>query len=93
MLVNSAEHAAFVADAARGVVGPENVSTTPRPEDGQRGFRRHAAGRPGAYFWLGHAGSTPVHNPGFVLDDGILPVGASVFARLVEARLPLGAAA
>ena len=37
---------------------------------------------PGAYFWLGHAGSTPVHNPGFVLDDEILPVGASLFARL-----------
>jgi hippurate hydrolase len=48
---------------------------------------------PGAYFWLGHAGSTPVHNPGFVLDDGILPVGASLFARLVETRMPIGASA
>jgi hippurate hydrolase len=46
---------------------------------------------PGAYFWLGHAGSTPVHNPGFVLDDAILPVGASLFARLIETRMPTGA--
>ena len=42
---------------------------------------------PGAYAWVGHAGNVPVHNPGFVLDDGILPVGASLLARLVETRL------
>jgi hippurate hydrolase len=32
----------------------------------------------------------PLHNPGFVLDDKILPVGASMFARLIETRLPVG---
>ena len=37
--------------------------------------------------WVGHAGNVPVHNPGFVLDDGILPIGASLLARLVETRL------
>jgi hypothetical protein len=31
----------------------------------------------------------PVHNPGFILDDAILPVGASLFARIIETRLPL----
>ena len=93
VLVNSAEHSAFVADVARGVVGTENVSTTPKPKMGSEDFADMLHAVPGAYFWLGHAGSTPVHNPGFVLDDGILPVGASVFARLIEARLPLGAAA
>jgi metal-dependent amidase/aminoacylase/carboxypeptidase family protein len=78
---------------ARGVVGPENVLTTPRPKMGSEDFADMLQAIPGAYFWLGHAGSMPVHNPGFVLDDGILPVGASLFARLIEARLPLGAAA
>ena len=43
---------------------------------------------PGAYFWIGHDGSVPVHNPGFVLDDKILPIGASMFARIIETRLP-----
>jgi hippurate hydrolase len=42
---------------------------------------------PGVYCTVGHAGSVPVHNPGFVLDDGILPVGASLLARIVERRL------
>jgi hippurate hydrolase len=32
-----------------------------------------------------------VHNPGYILDDKILPIGASVFARIIEARLPISA--
>jgi hypothetical protein len=39
------------------------------------------------YCTIGHAGSVPVHNPGFVLDDGILTVGASLLARIAERRL------
>ncbi|MHC2823533.1 metal-dependent amidase/aminoacylase/carboxypeptidase family protein [Bradyrhizobium huanghuaihaiense] len=38
----------------------------------------------------GHDGSVPVHNPGFVLDDKILPIGASMFARIIETRMPAG---
>ena len=45
---------------------------------------------PGAYFVIGHDGSMPVHNPGYILDDKILPVGASMFARIIETRLPVG---
>ncbi|XDB00398.1 M20 aminoacylase family protein (plasmid) [Sulfitobacter sp. LCG007] len=41
---------------------------------------------PGAFFNLGHHGDVPLHNPGFIFDDSILPVGASIFARLVERR-------
>ncbi|MEZ5778560.1 MAG: M20 aminoacylase family protein [Paracoccaceae bacterium] len=41
---------------------------------------------PGAFFNLGHGGTVPLHNPGFMFDDTILPVGASVLARLVETR-------
>ncbi|MEF2070311.1 M20 aminoacylase family protein [Consotaella aegiceratis] len=41
---------------------------------------------PGAFCNLGHGGTVPLHNPGFILDDAILPVGASLLARLVEQR-------
>ena len=41
---------------------------------------------PGAYFTLGHSGTVPLHNPGFIFDDAILPTGASLFARIVETR-------
>ena len=29
----------------------------------------------------------PLHNPGFTLDEGILPVGASIYARVIERQL------
>ncbi len=41
---------------------------------------------PGAYCTVGHSGSVPLHNPGFVLDDAMLPLGAALLARMVEAR-------
>ncbi len=45
---------------------------------------------PGAYCTIGHAGSVPLHNPGFVFDDEVLPLGSAIMARMVETR---GAAA
>jgi amidohydrolase len=91
VLVNSAPHAEIVAEVAREVVGAANVSTEVKPKMGSEDFADMLQAVPGAYFWLGHAGSTPVHNPAFVLDDAILPVGASLFARLIETRLPKSA--
>jgi len=44
---------------------------------------------PGAYCTLGHKGTVPLHNPAFIFDDDMLPVGASIMARIVERRLPL----
>jgi amidohydrolase len=41
---------------------------------------------PGAYCTIGHGGSLPLHNPGFVLDDEMLPLGSAILARMVEAR-------
>lgn len=41
---------------------------------------------PGAFFNLGHKGEVPLHNPGFLFDDDILPVGASIFAQVVTRR-------
>lgn len=91
VLVNHEEHSLAVADIARGVVGKDNVSTAARPKMGSEDFADMLHAVPGAYFWLGHDGSVPVHNPGYVLDDKILPVGASIFSRLIETRMPLSA--
>ncbi len=91
VLVNHEEHALAVADIACGVVGKDNVSTAARPKMGSEDFADMLHAVPGAYFWLGHDGSVPVHNPGYVLDDKILPIGASIFSRLIETRMPLSA--
>jgi hippurate hydrolase len=89
VLENHEEQSRAVAKVASEIVGAENVSMTPQPKMGSEDFADMLRAVPGAYFWLGHEGSVPVHNPGFILDDAILPVGASLFARIIETRLPL----
>ena len=89
VLENHEEQSRAVAKVANEIVGPENVSMTPQPKMGSEDFADMLRAVPGAYFWLGHEGSVPVHNPGFILDDAILPLGASLFARIIETRLPL----
>ena len=46
---------------------------------------------PGAYINIGNGdtkGSCPVHNPGYDFNDAALPLGASLYARIVEKKLP-----
>jgi hippurate hydrolase len=88
VLENSEEHAVALAEVAREVVGEDKVLTAPRPMMGSEDFADMLRAVPGAYCWLGHSGDVPLHNPGFVFDDTILSTGASLFARLVETRLP-----
>jgi hippurate hydrolase len=90
VLVNQQEQSDYVAEVARSVVGADNVITRSQPKMGSEDFADMLHAVPGAYFWIGHDGDVPVHNPGYVLDDKILPIGASMFARLVETRLPVG---
>lgn len=89
VLINHEEQSSFVADVAREVVGSDNVLMASIPKMGSEDFADMLLAVPGAYFWLGHEGTVPLHNPGFILDDGILPVGASLFSRIIEARMPL----
>jgi hippurate hydrolase len=47
--------------------------------------------RPGAFINIGIAsavGSYPVHNPRYDFNDAALPIIISLFARLVEKKLP-----
>ncbi|MEH2476073.1 amidohydrolase [Nitrobacteraceae bacterium AZCC 2161] len=91
VLVNQEEQAKVVEEVARTVVGDKNVFTKSRPKMGSEDFADMLHAVPGAYFWLGQEGSVPVHNPGYYLDDKILPIGASMFARIIETRLPVAA--
>ncbi|KZD21975.1 M20 aminoacylase family protein [Tardiphaga robiniae] len=89
VLVNQEEHSKAVEDVARTIVGDANVITRAKPKMGSEDFADMLHAVPGAYFWVGQEGSVPVHNPGYYLDDKILPIGASMFARIVETRLPV----
>jgi hippurate hydrolase len=91
VLVNSPEHTEMVADVARTVVDPAKVMTLPVRPMASEDFADMLMAVPGSYFFVGQENSVPLHNPGFMLDDKILPVGASMFARIIETRLPVAA--
>ena len=93
VLLNDPDLTDAWAQAAADVVGEQQVDTDSAPFTGSEDFADMLHQVPGAYGNLGHAGTVPLHNPGFILDPGILPVGASIYARLIERRLPLGNAA
>ena len=89
VLVNDDALSDAYVEAAADVVGRENVSDQIAPATGSEDFADMLKIVPGAYCRVGHAGTMPLHNPGFVLDPDLLPVGASIMARLIERRMPL----
>ncbi len=78
------------AEAAREIVGDARIDTEPRPKMASEDFADMLRAVPGAYFWLGQTPGPAVHNPGYVFDDGILPIGASLLARIAERQLAGG---
>ena len=87
VLENAPAPTAYLTEVAEEIVGREGVLTEPKPVTGSEDFADMLLSVPGAYCWVGHGGDVPVHNPGFILDDAILPIGSSLLARIVEKRL------
>ncbi len=77
-------------EAAREIVGEALLEAAPRPKMASEDFADMLRAVPGAYFWLGQTPGPAVHNPGYVFDDGILPIGASLLARIAERQLAGG---
>lgn len=87
VLVNDANLSNAYLEAAAEIVGVENTLLNDELSTGSEDFSDMLKVVPGAYCTLGHGGAVPVHNPGYVLDDTILPIGASIMARIAERRL------
>ncbi len=87
VLVNEANPADALLAAAVDILGAESVHDDERITGGSEDFADMLREVPGAYGWLSHAGTMPLHNSGFVLDEEILPVGASILARVAERQL------
>ena len=88
VLMNDPDLTAAYVAAASDIVGTDMAAQSTEQATGSEDFADMLKVVPGAYCRVGHAGSIPLHNPAFVLDDAILPVGASIYARIVETRLP-----
>lgn len=89
VLINDNDLSDAYMEAAAEIVGAENIKERTDPATGSEDFADMLKVVPGAYCIVGHGGTVPLHNPAFTLDPEILPIGASVMARMVEKRLPL----
>lgn len=88
--VNDAREADFAAGICAGLVGAQNVERNPPLIMGSEDFSLMLEKVPGCYINIGNGvgeGGCEVHNPAYDFNDAALPLGASFFARLVEARL------
>jgi len=89
-LVNDAAESGFMADAAAELVGADNVDRDSALIMASEDFSYMLNCTPGAYIRIGNGdepGGCQVHNPGYDFNDAILPLGASLFARLAERKL------
>jgi hippurate hydrolase len=88
--INTAAEAGLAARAAATVVGAANVLTGVRPSMASEDFSYFLRERPGAYVWLGTAGTggAPLHNAGFDYLDAALDTGCAYWTALVKLALP-----
>jgi hippurate hydrolase len=90
-LHNDPERIARCAEVARTIVGNEHVNVDHEPGMGSDDFSFFSNEVPGGYIWIGSGPAEAgrfLHNPRYDFNDAILPIGASYWARLVEAELP-----
>ncbi|UFZ06083.1 M20 family metallopeptidase [Bradyrhizobium ontarionense] len=90
VVVNHAEQTAFAADVARGVVGPDQVTTDMPPRLGGEDFAYMLQARPGAFVFMGIGDGAGVHHPEYDFNDDVIPHGISYWAKLVETAMPVG---
>jgi amidohydrolase len=86
--INEPQATAFAAAVAGEVVGAEKVDGNSGREMGAEDFAYMLQERPGAYLFLGAGPGAGLHHPEYDFNDAIAPIGASIFARLVETAQP-----
>ena len=89
-VVNDEQAADAAADVCNELVGEERVRRDLPPGTGSEDFSFMLEEVPGCYLLIGNGDGKevrPVHNPGYDFNDDALALGASFFARVVEAQL------
>jgi hippurate hydrolase len=88
---NSEAESEFAAGVAESLVGESNVLRDLPPSMGAEDFSFMLQVRPGAYLRLGQGGQGGcfLHNTRYDFNDEVLPLGAALYASLIEQGLPL----
>jgi hippurate hydrolase len=85
--VNATTQTGYAVDVAR-AISPQ-VDTNIAPMMGAEDFSYMLNARPGAYIFVGNGDTAMVHHPAYNFDDDVIPFGASWYAGMVEARMPV----
>jgi amidohydrolase len=92
-LLNAEAEAREMVEAARELVGEEHVNDKKLPAAASEDFSFMLEKVPGAYIHLGNGEDSPqVHTVTYDFNDGAIPYGSALFARIVERRLGKDAA-
>ncbi len=93
--INSRTEAMFAGDVAASIVGEERVVRDMKPSMGAEDFSFMLQCKPGAYMRLGQGGESScfLHSSRYDFNDAVLPLGAAVFAGLIERGMPRDAVA
>lgn len=86
VLHNSPAETLAALEIARDLVGPDLTVVDADPQSGSEDFAEMLAHVPGAYLLVGQGTGPALHNPAYDFNDDILPIGASLLARLAEVR-------
>jgi amidohydrolase len=92
--INTAKEAQFAGDVAAMIVGESQVIRNMDPSMGAEDFSFMLQAKPGAYLRLGQGDGAGqpgcfLHNSRYDFNDEVLPLGAALFAGLVEQSMPL----
>tara|TARA_B110000211_G_scaffold100529_1_gene116990 strand:+ start:2463 stop:3668 length:1206 start_codon:yes stop_codon:yes gene_type:complete len=98
--INHVAQAQYMREVAVNVLGQDQVVDF-TPTMGSEDFSFFLQEKPGCYFALGNGdgdhrdilhgmGPCTLHNPSYDFNDALIPIGASLWAKLVEARLGSG---
>jgi hippurate hydrolase len=82
---NHPELVPSVMEVVREVVG-DGARVTDEAHMGSEDFADMLSVVPGVYLWVGQGGANGLHNPRYVFNDELLPIGASLLARIAERR-------
>ena len=87
-VVNTAAEAQLAHRAVGEILGEQSLMQLDHPSMGAEDFSYYLEQIPGCYVRFGarpvDAEYVPLHNPGFDIDEGVLPVGAAVFDQIVR---------
>ncbi|RCL01533.1 MAG: hippurate hydrolase [Candidatus Tokpelaia sp. JSC085] len=86
-LVNHADETTYAQKIAENTFGKDKVVVLSQPVAPSEDFAFMLEKCPGSYFFLGNGESAELHNPHYVFNDEIIPIGASLWGALVESYL------